>query len=98
MSSIGNNVDGKKSHVRDSFFDSDEKEYFKALLKKPEEMKLHCQLLRKNVDKLYKKACDLISRVEQGEFNEEEMAQVEYIIAHCLAAIEDAELVNEREV
>ena len=86
------------AHVRDSFFDSSEKEHFTKILNNPKEMDLHCKLLRENADKLYKKACDLINRIERGEFNEEEMEDVERIIAHCLGAIEDLELVKELEL
>ena len=97
MSTKGNNTSAKKAHVRDSFFDSGEKEFFTKLLKDPEERTLHSELLREDVEKLYKKACKLINRVEKGEFNEEQMIKVERIIAHCLAAIEDVELVKEYE-
>lgn len=98
MASTGNNVSGKMAHVRDSFFDSGEKEYFTDLLNNPKEMDLHCKLLRENVDKLYKKACELINRVEKGEFDEEQMVKAERAIAHCLGAIDDIELVKELEL
>jgi len=98
MSTIGNNISGEKSHVRDSFFDSKEEQYFKKLLSDPKERRLHSKLLKENVDKLYAKACNLIDRVEQGEFTEEEMVNVERAIAHCLAAIEDCEKVLEKEL
>ena len=58
-------------------------------------MKIHTRLLTKKVEILYKKAMKLIVRVEEGAFNEEQMANVEYMIAHYLGAIEDLEKVLE---
>ncbi len=90
MATVGNNMDGKKSHVRDSFFSSKgEKEYFEKLMQDPKERSIHAKALRMNADTLYKKAMDLINRVEAGEFNEEQMAKVEYMISHYLAGIDD---------
>lgn len=98
MATIGNNASGKAAFLRDSFFDSAEQQYLEELMECRGERELHHQLLHEHADKLYKKACDLIARVELGEFNEEEMEQVEKIIVHCLAAIEDLQLVLGREI
>ena len=96
MSTIGNNGSNKSAFVRDTFFDSAEQQYLEELMKHRSEREIHQKLLLEHAEKLYKKACNLIARVELGEFNEEEMEGVEKIIVHCLAAIEDFELANER--
>ena len=93
MASVGNNTSGKIAHVRDSYFDSGEKEYLEELLKNPKEMELHQKLLKVNAEKLYAKAQQLMVAVESGEFNEKQMAEAEYQITHLLAAIEDLEKV-----
>ena len=98
MGTMGNNTNQNATELRETFFDSAEKEYFEKLLKNPEERALHCKLLREQSKKLYERALGLIERVEVGEFNEEKMAEVEYTIAHCLAAIEDIQLVLEKEM
>ena len=89
MATIGNNASGKAAFLRDSFFDSAEQQYLEELMECRGERELHHQLLHEHADKLYKKACDLIVRVELGEFNEEQMEKVEYVISHYLAGIED---------
>lgn len=98
MATQGNNVSGKYAELRDSFFSDSEKEYFAKIMKNPKDRAIHAKLLRKKADWLYKKAMGLITRVENGEFNEEQMARVEYMIAHYLAAIEDFEKVLELEL
>lgn len=98
MAIKGNNSNQQYSFVRDSFFSESEKKFFTKLLEDPTEMKIHSKLLTQKVELLYKKAVKLISRVEAGEFNEKQMANVEYMIAHYLAAIEDFERVLELEL
>ena len=98
MATIGNNFSKKREHVRESFFDSDEKEFAEELLKDPKEKNLHNKLLQEDVEKLYKKACDLISRVERGEIPESKIEEIEKTIVHCLMAIEDIERVLELEL
>ena len=95
MSSQGNNIRKKYADTRDAFFSESELKYFTKLLQDPKEMKIHTRLLTKKVEILYKKAMKLIVRVEEGAFNEEQMANVEYMIAHYLGAIEDLEKVLE---
>lgn len=97
MATIGNNASAKIAHVRDSYFDSEEFEYLKELLKDPKEMAIHQKLLKKNVEVLYKKAQALMLAVELGQFDEKQMAKAEYKITHLLAAIEDFEKVLELE-
>lgn len=70
----------------------------KELLKDPKERDLHAKLLKKDVATLYRKATELITRVELGEFNEEQMVEAEYRITHLLAAIEDLEKVLDLEL
>ena len=91
----GNNVNKKYSEVRDAFFSESEMKYFTKLLQDSSEMEIHANLLTKKVELLYEKSKKLITRVEEGAFNEEQMANVEYKIAHYLGAIEDLEKVLE---
>lgn len=98
MSSTGNNTSGKIAHVRDSYFDSGELDYLVELLKDPKEMAIHSKLLHYKVEILYKKAKELMTKVELGEFNEEQMAKAEYQITHLLGAIEDLEKTLELEL
>ena len=98
MASIGNNTGGKIAHVRDSYFDSGEKEYLTQLLKDPAQMALHKKLLREDASRLYHEATRLMQAVEEGKFNEEQMAEAEFRITHLLAAIEDLERVLELEL
>lgn len=98
MSTIGNNGNLKFSQTRDSFFTDSEKEFFTKLLENPKERFIHTQLLRQKVESLYERALNLLNRVESGEFNEEQMAKVEHLIAHYLGTIQDFEKVLELEL
>ena len=95
MATIGNNTNGKASHVRDSYFDSGEKEYLEQLLKDPKHKALHEELLMKDAETLYDAAKALMMAVELGRFDEEQMAKAELYITHLLGAIEDLERVLE---
>lgn len=97
MSSIGNNINAEYSNLRDSFFDSGEKEYLQELLKEKKDKLVHEILLKKDSSFLYKKAKNLISQVEEGRFNDKQMEDVEYMITHLLSAIEDIEKDNQKE-
>ena len=98
MAIAGNNVSGKIAHVRDSYFDSGEKDYLKSLLKDPKQRALHEKLLREDAEKLYKQAKKLMQAVELGQFNEEQMAEAEFKITHLLGEIEDLHKVLELEL
>jgi len=98
MAIAGNNVGGKIAHVRDSYFDSGEKEYLEQLLKDPKQKALHEKLLREDAEKLYKQAKKLMQAVECGQFNEKQMAEAEFKITHLLGAIEDLHKVLELEL
>lgn len=78
--------------AKEAFFTKGEKKQFKEVMENPEDQQIHADLLKVDAEKLYKKAMKLIDRVESGEFNEEQMVKVEYMIAHLLAAISDFEL------
>ena len=93
MATIGNTFKKENTETRDAFFTKSEKEHFEELLKDSAEKEKHEQFLLKGIDKLRAKAEELISRVDAGEFNEEQMQKVENTIAHCLAAVEDLERV-----
>ena len=92
MATIGRNMISKIAELRDTFFDSHEKDYIKKLYSTPEGKKIYSKMLRKSVDELYKKAKNLINQVELGVFDEQQMYVAEMKIAFCLAAIEDAQL------
>lgn len=98
MATVGNNTSAKYEHLRESFFTEGEREQFEKIMKSPKNRAIHEKMLEQNADTLYKKAMVLIEAVERGEFNEEEMAVVEYTISHYLAGIDDIhpELVLER--
>lgn len=99
MSTLGNNINNKNSYVRDTFFSSKgEQKYLEKMMKYPKEKAIHNSLLRENAENLCKKAMDLIERVEQGEFDEKQMHEVEYLITHYLAGIEDLQKVLEKEL
>ncbi len=91
MSTIGNNTDGRASNLRDAFFTKGEKEYYSKLMQNPGERKVRAKMMSKDVKVLYKKAQELMTRVEAGEFDETQMAKAEYYLAHILSAIEDLE-------
>ena len=98
MASVGNNTNGKISHVRDSYFDSGEKEYLEKLLKDPKQKALHEKLLKQDAKKLYAEAKKLMQAVELGEFNEKQMVEAEFKITHLVGAIEDLHKVLELEL
>ena len=98
MAIEGNNISGKIAHVRDSYFDSGEKEYLEKLLQDPEQRELHEKLLRQDAEKLYREARSLMQAVELGQFNEKQMAEAEFKITHLLGAIEDLHKVLELEL
>lgn len=98
MATIGNNTNGKASHVRDSYFDGGEKEYLEQLLKDPKQKALHEKLLKQDAEKLYTEAKKLMQAVELGQFNEKQMIEAEFKITHLLGAIEDLERVLELEL
>ncbi len=58
-------------------------------MRNPKDQRIHAKMLEEKAETLYKKAMDLIKRVELGEFNDEQMEKVEYAISHYLAGIED---------
>ena len=89
MATVGNNTSAKYEHLRESFFTEGEKEQFEKIIKHPKNRKIHAKMLEQKAETLYKKAMTLIEAVERGEFNEEEMAVVEFTISHYLAGIED---------
>lgn len=89
MATVGNNTSAKHEHLRESFFTDEERKYFEMIMKDPAERVIHATMLKQNANTLYTKAMELIEMVEGGMIGENEMAEVEYLIAHCLAAIED---------
>ena len=97
MATVGNNDNQKYADLRDSFFSESEREHFNEVMKNPEERAIHAEMLKQKASELYRKAMDLIVRVERGEFNDEQMEKVEYQIAHYLAGIVDFEKTLEKE-
>lgn len=98
MATEGNNMNKEIAETRDAFFSEGEIDYFRRLLKSPAERLIHYKLVNKKASELHETAMDLIERAEAGQFNEEEMFKIEYLISHYLGAIEDLHriLVNER--
>ncbi|MBO5910298.1 MAG: hypothetical protein J6Q15_02190 [Clostridia bacterium] len=97
MSVVGTD-DAQILHIVQSYFGEGEKAYFAELLKSPKEMKLHQKLSQEDPQILCKKAVELINDIEQGKFNEVEMAEAEYMITHLLGAIDGMQKVNELEL
>lgn len=97
MSSTGNNIDKEYADLRDAFLTPGEEAYLEKLMQDPNERHIHSRLLRKRASELYNTAKSLIDKVENGEFNDRQMQRVEYVILHCLKAIDDLELANEKE-
>ena len=98
MATEGNNMNKEIAETREAFFSEGEIDYFRRLLKSPAERLIHYKLVNKKATELHEKAMDLIERAEAGQFNEEEMFKIEYLISHYLGAIEDLHrvLIKER--
>lgn len=94
----GNNFSRANSELRDAFMTDSEIEYFESLMNDEMtgayERRIHDELLGRKADELCATVRRLIERVDRGEFTQEEMEYVEYVIAHCLSAVKDAENVN----
>lgn len=91
MSSIGNNMSRKAEELRETFFASYDEETRIELLSQPIDNALAKHLETAKASDLYYEAKTLINEVEKGKFNDEEMENVEIIIAHLLAAIVDVQ-------
>ncbi|MBE5758374.1 MAG: hypothetical protein E7345_05595 [Clostridiales bacterium] len=89
MATVGNNTSAKFEHLREAFFTKGEKEQFEKIMRHPKNRAIHERMLEQKAETLYKKAMVLIEAVERGEFDEKEMAVVEYTISHYLAGIDD---------
>ena len=98
MASSGNNIRGDIAHIRDSYFDSGEKEYLEELLQDPEEMEIHEELMKRDARELCEAAERIMQAVEEGRFDEKQMIKAERKITHLLAAIKDLEMVLESEL
>lgn len=98
MATEGNNMNKEIAETRDAFFSEGERDYFRRLIKSPAERLIHYKLVNKRASDLHRMAMDLIERAEAGQFNEEEMFKIEYLISHYLGAIEDLHkvLIKER--
>lgn len=98
MATEGNNMNKEIAETREAFFSEGEIEYFRRLLKNPPERLIHYKLVNKRASDLHRMAMELIEMAEAGQFNEEEMFKIEYLISHYLGAIEDLHrvLIKER--
>lgn len=89
-----NNINGYAAHLRDTFLKA-EREYVMALLEIDEVVDVIRQLNSDySGESLFSAAKNLIDRVDNGEFDEEEMVKVEYQITVLLAAIQDKILIK----
>lgn len=99
MATIGNNLKKEYADLRDAFLTPSEREYFERITRNdPFDRQLHCKLMKENVNKLYNLAKSTIEKAERGEFNDRQMWRAEYVIYHCLSAIEDIEMAQEHEL
>lgn len=111
MSSIGNNINGEFSHLRDTFFGSSgftvssnmkgngEVDYLKELLTKSATARSLYHKFRKIPPRiLYEQALQRIELIDNGQVKNEDLPVVEAEIALRLAAIEDLEHILELEL
>ena len=99
MATVGNTSNIEYILARDSFFDSDEKEFFEKLFKSDLDIRLmHTDLSKKRAESLYAKAMDLITRAEGGEFDEETMEIIEVKVGLLLSALEELSIEQIKEM
>ena len=94
MGTLGNNTSGKIEGVCRTYFSTGEGEYLKELLQNPKERDMHERLKEKDAEKLYKRAKDLMVKVELNLIPANQMPKVEREITHLLAAIDGLHLVK----
>ena len=94
MGTLGNNTSGKIERVCRTYFSTGEGEYLKELLQNPKERDIHERLKEKDAEKLYKRAKDLMVKVELNLIPANQMPKVEREITHLLAAIDGLHLVK----
>lgn len=107
MGTIGYNMRADVQELRDSFFSRGMKEYYEQLMTDENEVRQAVKLLKKYakgckntdqiVDRLYRRAKELIDNIECGRVKEEELESVEKEIAHCLYCIIDVQKVLQLE-
>ena len=73
--------------IKHTFLTSKEKSYFLELLKNPAERNIHLLLRDINAEFLFEKAQDIISQIEIGAYNQQQLQVAQYKLIHCLAAI-----------
>ena len=98
MAVAGNTDNIEFINLRDSFFDSDEKDFINNLLKDKNFRKMRNQILKEKAEKIYAKAKELIERAEAGEFDETTMEEIEVKIALLLSALEEYIFAKEKEL
>ena len=99
MGTIGNNINNDRANARDAFFTKSEKEFFAEFLERnPQATSLFETLKNMDSKTLYNKAMELHERAEAGEFDEEEMKEVEAKVAMLFAAIEDIQKTKDLEL
>ena len=99
MGKYGNNSSREYELLREAFFTDSEKQQYEKVMEDPKEREINTRLQNKQAIELYKKATLLIEMAEKGLLDEEEMERAEYIIAHCLAALDDVclEIIKEKD-
>ena len=98
MATEGLNVNQEIQQVRDAFFTPEETQQFNKLMRNRKQQSLHEKLSLKNPEKLFARATEIMQNIEAGKYNEDEMAEAEYLIMHYLAACEDATMAAELEL
>ena len=97
MSSIGNNMSRKAAELRDTFFASYDEQTRAELLSQPIDRDFAKHLENSRGEDLCKEAEEFMANVELGKYSEDEMYQIEVLIAHLLAAIIDIQRTKEME-
>lgn len=97
MATEGNNFSAEFAHIRDSFFTESEIEQFNKVMENPIDQFVHQHLSKQRAWGLYSKAMNIIQKVEYGEYEDNEMPEVERLLSHYLAAIQDIIMEMEKE-
>lgn len=97
MATNGNNINPEHAYLRDCFINEDMQEDLNKLMQDPKNQIIHRILTKRKTSLLYEKAMELIEKVDNGEFTDDQMDQIEKEIAFFLSAIEDITMSKEHE-
>ena len=93
-----NNFADKITELRNKYFTEDRIYFFEKLMKDPVEYRIHERLTCYTVEKLYKKALNVLSQLNSSHSDYEEVEELEYEFTHYLAAISELVKIEERKL